>query len=223
MKITIAIPTYCRPDSVARLLRSLSEQVRMPDEVLVVDSSPDTKTAAVVESFSAASGFTVRYMQHEKGLTRQRNRAIRESSGDVVVFFDDDLVLEPDFLKEIERAFQEHGDVAGIGGFIVNEWGKRIDRFWKVRRLLGLLPGSYREGRVLPYGVALPLSTLQTFSGIKAVDWLPGCAFALRREVFLRHQFSTFFEGYGLAEDKQVGPFGFEDTLASTVGYRAAF
>lgn len=201
MNITAAIPTYRRPDGVKRLLESIKVLKRLPDEILIVDSSLDEDTIKVVNEY--VSYLPIRYFKNEKGLTRQRNRAINEAKGDIIAFFDDDIVFEQEFFKVIEDAFLQRYDIAGIAGFIINEWGKPIDRFWRIRKHLGLLPREYQSGRILPYGIALPLSTLQPFEGLFEVDWLPGGVTAWRREVFERYRYSTFFEGYGLAEDKQ--------------------
>lgn len=203
LKITVAVPTYCRSDLLRRLFESIARQKRIPEEILVVDASPDDKSETAVQECASFTQLNIVYIRNEKGLTRQRNRAIQKSSGDIIVFLDDDVVLEDNFLKEIESAFLAHPEMVGIGGFIVNEWSKKVERWWKVRKLLGLLPGLYQEGRVLPYGLALPLSTLKPFSGLKEVEWLPGGASAWRREIFQGFRYSQFFTDYGLAEDKQ--------------------
>jgi len=187
MLLSVAIPTRNRPDCVSRLLASLSAQNRLPDEIIVVDSSTDRRTQQSVERANGNLLGRIRFFTNEPGLTRQRNRAISEATGDVLVFLDDDVELDPGFIAALEAAFDGHPDVAGIGGFIVNEWGKEPERWWKLRKRLGLLPGAYEEGRLLPYGICLPLSTLKPFSGIKIVGWLPGGATAWRRWVFERY------------------------------------
>jgi hypothetical protein len=74
---------------------------------------------------------------------------------------------------------------------------------WWLRKWAGLLPGAYEEGRALPFGICLPLSSLAPFEGLRRSDWLPGGASAWRSTVFHHHQFSLFFSDYGLAEDKE--------------------
>jgi glycosyltransferase involved in cell wall biosynthesis len=209
MRISVAIPTRNRPEGVRRVLNSLAAQSRPADEILIVDSTPDERTQAVVEEARATYN-SIRYVREERGLNRQRNRAVRETSAEVVVFLDDDVELSSEFIAVVESAFLGNLDVAGIGGYIMNQWGKPRERWWKLRKWLGLLPGEYKEGRLLPYGICLPLSTLEPFHGLQATDWLPGCAMAWRLNVFKEQLFSEFFdgrraEGYGVGDELEFG------------------
>jgi glycosyltransferase involved in cell wall biosynthesis len=185
------------------LLRNLGRQTRKPEEILVVDSSADDRTRVVVEEVWQDVAPRARHVSHEAGLTRQRNRAIQEVTGDILVFLDDDVELAPDFIEVLERHFAENPQIVGLSGFVTNEWGKPVERWWKLRKGLGLLPDAYREGRVLPYGICLPLSTMKPFEGLRTTEWLLGGATAWRVKVFREHRFSEFFSGYSLAEDKE--------------------
>jgi GT2 family glycosyltransferase len=209
MRISVAIPTRNRPEGVRRVLNSLAAQSRPADEILVVDSTIGDRTLAVVEEMRATCNW-IRYVREERGLNRQRNKAACEASGEIVVFLDDDVELSPKFIAVVESAFVGNPDVAGIGGYIMNQWDKPRERWWKLREWLGLLPGGYTEGRLLPYGICLPLSTLHPFHGLRATDWLPGCAMAWRSNVFREQLFSEFFdarrvEGYGVADELEFG------------------
>src|SRR6188768_1179129 len=88
--ITAAICTRNRPLQLARALDSLLAQSLAPAEIMVVDNSPsDEATARLVsERFSE-----VRYLREPvPGLDFARNRALREASGEIVAFLDDDAV-----------------------------------------------------------------------------------------------------------------------------------
>lgn len=50
------------------------------------------------------------------GLTRARNAGIRASSGDLVIFIDDDVVLAPDFVIQHVAAANAHPKAAGVAG-----------------------------------------------------------------------------------------------------------
>lgn len=203
LRISVAVPTRNRSGCIAHLLESLEAQTRPAFEVLIIDSSSDKRTRDVVEKARGSNLTRISYISHEPGVTSQRNRAIRESSGEVILFLDDDTELAVDFLAVLETQFQANPEVMGIGGFIVNEWGRRVDRVWRFRKWAGLLQGVYEEGRALPFGICLPLSSLAPFQGLRRSDWLPGCASAWRSLVFRQCEFSLFFTDYGLAEDKE--------------------
>ena len=79
-------------------------------EILIVDNGSTDGTAPVIQSRP------VRYLHEPKrGVSNARNHGIAESSGEILAFVDADCIVEPQWLTEIARAFQdpEVGCVAG--------------------------------------------------------------------------------------------------------------
>ncbi len=79
-------------------------------EILVVDNGSTDGTAALIQSRS------VRYLREPKrGVSNARNRGIAESTGDVLAFVDADCLVEPQWLTELVRPFEDPavGSVAG--------------------------------------------------------------------------------------------------------------
>lgn len=223
--LTLVICTYRRPRDVATLVRSLQEQVRRPDEVLVVDGSPDDETERALTEASLLDDETVQYFrvtEEHRGLTRQRNWGITRSSGEIVAFLDDDIVPEPEYFQEVEGCFRRHPGAVGVGGYIANavqwrqvpdgartgslsvfrlgQWERREDLRWRVRRLLGL-SGTRPPGRMPPSGHGRPVTFYPPTGEDHEVDYILGGAAAWRRKVLEEERFSSFFEGYGLYED----------------------
>jgi GT2 family glycosyltransferase len=82
-------------------------------EVVVVDDAgPAAQRRALVERLGA------RYVAHEAplGLNHARNTGVRSSSGELVVFVDDDVEVAPEWLKALVRAAHAHPDVAVFTG-----------------------------------------------------------------------------------------------------------
>jgi len=101
---TVAVCTRDRSDDLRRCLDAL---MRLPDdgqEVLVIDNAPATPAARrVVERYQR-----VRYvLEPRPGLNAARNRALRESRGDIVAFTDDDAAPDPAWLRALQRNFQD--------------------------------------------------------------------------------------------------------------------
>src|SRR5690606_9305811 len=123
MKTSLIICTYMRPGPLKRLLESVMEQSRLPDEVLVVDGSTDAATREMLEktNFSRLKYFQVD--EAHRGLTRQRNYGIQQLADDtaVVCFLDDDTVLEPDYFEQLLSTYLKFPDALAVGGYIVNE------------------------------------------------------------------------------------------------------
>lgn len=195
MILTVVIPTLNRRDELARCLRTLAAQTRPPDELLVVDGARDPEIEALVR---AQSYPRVSYLPFRPGLTAARNHAISRATGDVVVFLDDDLTLEPEFLSEIERCYREDPDgrLAGVAGDIVDHerGGRRLIELFK---RFFLLPHD-GDGRFLASG-----APTMFYGGTKEkdVEFLPGGLTAWRREVFRTELFDENLPGIGVNED----------------------
>jgi glycosyltransferase involved in cell wall biosynthesis len=126
MDISLVICTYNRSGSLRRTLEHV-RKMEVPEgiswELLVVDNNSKDDTAAVVESFRNAAGIRCRYlMEKNQGLSFARNLGIRHASGEIVVFTDDDVLVDRHWLKNIRDAFGRDDDVACVGGKILPFW-----------------------------------------------------------------------------------------------------
>lgn len=117
MDISVIVCTYNRAISLTRCLAHLSAQV-VPSgvtwEVIVVDNNSTDSTRQVVLK-AAENGFSVCYVREEKqGLCYARNRGIEESQGRIIAYIDDDILVEPNWLRSMLLSFEETGcDAAG--------------------------------------------------------------------------------------------------------------
>ena len=55
-----------------------------------------------------------------RGAAEARNKAIVLSTGSIVFFFDDDVVLDENYIEATLDAFIQESDVVGVGGVITN-------------------------------------------------------------------------------------------------------
>ena len=101
--MSVVVCTRDRPDQLALCLDSLERLTTPPHEVVVVDNAPsDDATRRVCEARP------VRYLLEPlPGQTRARNRGIRESSGALVAFTDDDCAVDPRWLDSLPEAFAD--------------------------------------------------------------------------------------------------------------------
>ena len=90
--VSAIICTRNRPDLIAQAVTSVLDNTYPAFELVVIDQSDGDRTAQVVRAL-AAEHSNIRYIHSETpGLSRAYNTAIRESTGDLLAFTDDDCV-----------------------------------------------------------------------------------------------------------------------------------
>jgi GT2 family glycosyltransferase len=108
--VCAAICTRDRTDLLRRALRSLTGQTPEPAEILVVDNAPG---GPATEMMVRDEFPVVRYvMEPVPGLDFARNRALRETSLEIVAFIDDDVVAGPGMAAAIRDVFRESEHIA---------------------------------------------------------------------------------------------------------------
>ena len=113
MRFSVVIPTRNRAATLRQTLAAVTAQDYPHYEVIVVDDGSTDDTAGMV----AAEFPNVRLIrQSNRGPAAARNRAIRESSGEVVAFTDDDCVPPGDWLTRLAEGYSRYPKVAGAGG-----------------------------------------------------------------------------------------------------------
>ncbi len=79
-------------------------------EILVVDNASTDRTAPLIRSKP------VRYLHEKKrGVSNARNRGIAESTGEILAFVDADCLVEPQWLTELVRPFEDP-EIGSVGG-----------------------------------------------------------------------------------------------------------
>lgn len=110
MRFSVVIPTHQRRDTVLRTVAALEHQTyRDFDVVTVVDGSTDGTTTAL-RSLRTSFPLTV-IEQGNSGAGMARNAGAAVSSGDILLFLDDDMEGHPSLLLEHERSHRAGADV----------------------------------------------------------------------------------------------------------------
>jgi glycosyltransferase involved in cell wall biosynthesis len=162
--ITVAICTWNRAALLRQTLAQMTELAVPPDttwELLVVNNNCTDETEQVVRSF--ADQLPIRHLfEAQPGQSAARNLAVREATGEYLVWTDDDVLVDRDWLAAYRRAFDRWPDAAVFGGPIEPwfegsppEWLKQV--FASVRHAyatldLGPTPVPLAKPDRLPFG-----------------------------------------------------------------------
>ncbi|MFJ8894622.1 glycosyltransferase family 2 protein [Leifsonia sp. NPDC102414] len=153
--LTIAVPTYHRPDDLRELLPALVAQGRaLADEadsdytveVLAVDNDPDGSGRD-----AAAQVDGVRYVVEPRpGIAAVRNRAIDEAAGSrLLAFIDDDERPHPGWLEQLVRVWEASG-ASAVSGRVVAAFERPLDPWLKA--------GDFFTRRSLPTGTLIDVA-----------------------------------------------------------------
>jgi len=113
---SVVICTRDRPELLARCLDSLTPALDPADDVLVVDNAPSSQATQLLVQSRAPNHPPIRYvLEPRPGLDIARNRGIRESKGALVVYCDDDVIVEASWLRRLKAAFLDPAVAAAMG------------------------------------------------------------------------------------------------------------
>lgn len=157
--LTVIICTYNRAKYIGPLLESLAANTlpKSEYEILLVDNNCQDNTREICEHFAATHpDLTFRYVvETEQGLSAARNCGIRHAHGDLLVYVDDDALVDNHYLQDYVSYFAAHPDVMALGGPIEPLY-ETAEPKWMTRYTKALLtawmnygdkPREYPKGR----------------------------------------------------------------------------
>lgn len=171
MDVSIIVCTYNRARSLSDTLRALMAQqltVRREWEVVVVDNNSKDDTRQVVTDLQREWPLLRYEFEGAQGLSHARNHGISVARGDILLFTDDDVLPEPDWLEKTCDGLNTYGADA-CGGYIAPIW-ESPPPDWLTERFYGFL--AVRVERSDDYEITSPSQA--PF----------GANMAFRREVF---------------------------------------
>lgn len=160
---SVIVCTYNRHKSLQHTLNCLAGQNVSPKwtwEVVIVDNNSSDRTREVVQTYQKTQAIPcLRYEFEEKqGLSHARNRGIRSARGEVVLFTDDDVCPESDWVQRVLEGINYYGCDA-YGGYIAPVWEAPAPQ-WLTERFYGFLalridndgPKFVTKENDMPYG-----------------------------------------------------------------------
>ena len=113
MKLSVIVPVHNGRDGLRRCMEALRAGTRVPDELIVVDDASTDGSGEVAQHFGA---HVIRLAGGPNGPAVARNRGVAAATGDVVLFFDADVVARLDTVARIERYLTDEPTVDALFG-----------------------------------------------------------------------------------------------------------
>ncbi|MFN3405100.1 MAG: glycosyltransferase family 2 protein [Cytophagaceae bacterium] len=203
MKISFVIATHQRASYLKQCLHSILEQSYPETEIIVAHTGAPDGTFEVCENFhSAYPKIDLRYIVcTEKGSAAQRNEGFDQSSGDWVMFADDDIILRQGFISEVLNTINHFPDIAAVSGRIENQFFEPLGTYTK---FLLYMSGVSSSGKIAGKVVGPVLNFLPEEKGehFEFVDWVPIGVSLINRSAYIEAGgFPSHFKGYSFAED----------------------
>ncbi|MCH8118436.1 MAG: glycosyltransferase [Planctomycetes bacterium] len=177
IECSVIIPTYNRCASLGRAIGSLVNQDFEANqyEILVVDNGSTDSTRGVVESAVLNhNGHNIRYIyEPEPGLHCGRHRGAIESTGQILCYLDDDVVVDKLWLQGVIETFT-NTDAVLVGGKILPKYETEPPEW--INQFIAVRP----EGKSLGQ-----LSLIDFGNELKQIDpcFVWGCNYSIRKDV----------------------------------------
>lgn len=161
-RVSVAICTYQGARWVEDQLRSLLEQTRLPDEVVVSDDGSTDGTLEIVRDLVEGSAVSVRMLQNPgpRGYRRNFERAVEACTGDIIFLADQDDVWLRDKIASMLPSFAEEKVAIVHCDAVLADAELRGGGETVFGRHPGLRPGAARVPPAVRRGLGIPGCTM---------------------------------------------------------------
>ena len=199
LRVSVIICAYTmeRLKDIHEAIESVMKQTLKPYEIIVsVDHNEE-----LFQRLKTELPPQVQILLNEgtQGLSETRNVGIRNATGDIIAFIDDDAVAEKDWLYHLTKQF-ENPQVKAVGGRAIPIWPEGKRPLWFPEELDWIVGCTYK---------GLPLDGNE-------IRNVPGCNMAFRKNVF--NEVGYFRNDIGGLKDTPRG--GEETDLCLRIKYR---
>lgn len=207
---SIIVLQYNHAELTRQCLASLLAHVDRRHQVILVDNNSTDPQAR--EMGGEFPGVTFVACQENGGFSRGNNAGAVHATGDILLFLNNDTLLQSDFVAPILRRFDESPQAGIVGPRLLNG-----DESFQLSA--GRLPTFGREMIDKAIAAATEGSSRAVarivegwFARARTVGWVTGAALAIRRDVFVRvggfeESFFMFFEDKDLCARVQNAGF----------------
>ncbi len=213
LQFSLIICTYKRAKPVLDLLKSVNNQTIYPNQILIIDGSPDNETKEILEKNIFKKLKYVKVDSANRGLTKQRNYGIKlvDKNSEIICFLDDDTVLKEKYFETLVSTYKIYPEALAVGGYILDEtewlnqvtnikknrfvfdgWSRTEPLRFRARKYFGLSP-DMDPGWLPTFGHGRSIAFIPPSGKIYEVEQIMGGVSSYRSTVFEKLQFSDLF------------------------------
>lgn len=195
-KVSLIIPTYAREEPLRRTLADAVAQDYPDYEILVVDQTKThtSETQADLEELSQAG--KIRWFRLDwASLPGARNYGFRRAIGDIIIFIDDDVWLEKNFIHNHVRNYSDRADIGAVAGRVLDP--SIAEKMPEELAVEALPPEAMDPGIAWYY-----LDFVHTIKPQQVLT-ARGCNMSFRRELFDKYElrFDERYSGSAVREE----------------------
>ncbi|MFH1776602.1 MAG: glycosyltransferase [Candidatus Omnitrophota bacterium] len=195
-KFAVVIPTKNRWPDLEKAVEAVRGQTYLPHEIVIIDQSRTEGAYERINSLVRGQPrIKIKYVFNNKlsGLTAAKNAALSMAESDILLFIDDDIVLDPKFLQVLNFIYGKYPELSGVGG--LTELSYKKAGFFRRQAALMFQIGPFRDFRAaLQAGYLKDREIIRTW-------WLSGGLSSLKKEVFEKIKFNEELRGASPIED----------------------
>ena len=222
MKISVIVPVYNRLAHLRALFLCLLRQKRQADELIITDDGSSQNVLDFISDLIPKAQFKVKHIyQEDKGFrkTRALNNAVRNSSGDLLIFCDQDLMFGEEYIETIENNIKNNIFLMGRAHHITEDEKNTIlsdiENINSYNEIIKKLPAKYIETIDKMLKEDKKRRIIKALKLAKRGIRLVGMSYALMREAYLKvNGYDENYVGWGQEDDD----FGNRLTVAGVNG-----
>jgi GT2 family glycosyltransferase len=201
--LSAVVATMNRPESLRQTFESLASQSVHPSEIVVVDGSPDSRTLLLCQNGIRGLRSELRWIGAKiHGAASQRSEGVSLARHELIWFFDDDIVFEPECVARLWRAMRRDPQMGGVSAMIINQ---RYQSPRLVSKLMFTIMNGRTEksfaGKVIGPAVNVLPEDRDELPQIVTTQWLNTTCTMYRIAALPKPAFPAVFTGYSLMED----------------------
>ncbi len=161
MNVSIICTVFNESHTISKLLTSLANQTRLPDEIILVDGGSTDDTVAILQAYAAQSHVPVRVIvEAGANISRGRNIAIEAAAGPIIASTDAGVCLADHWLAELVKPFAD-------------KQTSEVLETSEVYKPVSIVAGFFLPDPQTIFEVAMSATVLPTLADINPATFLP--------------------------------------------------